>query len=57
MGIVGIDNGFTAKNADIVIKVPNINPLYITPYSESFQSVILHSIVSHEKLQIKSTKW
>ena len=57
MGIVGIDNGFTAKNADIVIKVPNINSLYITPYSESFQSVILHSIVSHEKLQIKSTKW
>jgi D-sedoheptulose 7-phosphate isomerase len=57
MGIVGMDNGFTAKNADIVIKVPNINSSLITPYSESFQSVILHSIVSHEKLKIKSTKW
>jgi len=56
-GIVGIDNGYTAKNGDNVIIIPVVNKDRITPHSESFQSVIWHCLVSHPKLQIKKTKW
>ncbi len=56
-GIVGKKDGFTYKNADNCILIPTINKKNITPHSESFQSVILHLIVSHPKLKENSTKW
>jgi len=57
IGICGKEDGHLQRNADIVIVVPNVNSAFVTPYSESFQSVILHSIVSDPKLQVKKTKW
>jgi D-sedoheptulose 7-phosphate isomerase len=57
MGICGKEDGYLQRNGDIVINVPNRNSAFVTPYSESFQSVILHSIVSDPILQIKKTKW
>ena len=56
-GIVGRDGGYTAKNADICLVVPTVNPSTVTPHSESFQTVIWHLIVSHPKLQANPTKW
>lgn len=56
-GIVGRDGGYTAKNADICLVVPSVNPGTVTPHSESFQTVIWHLIVSHPKLKVNPTKW
>ena len=56
-GIVGRDGGYTAKNADVCLVVPTINPATVTPHSESFQTVIWHLMVSHPDLKSNSTKW
>ena len=56
-GIVGRDGGYTAKNADVCLVVPTVNPSTVTPHSESFQTVIWHLMVSHPKLKGNPTKW
>jgi D-sedoheptulose 7-phosphate isomerase len=56
-GIVGKHDGFTAKNADVVIIIPVENKNNLTPHSESFQGIIWHCLVSHPKLKINPTKW
>ncbi len=56
-GIVGRDDGFIAKNADNVVVIPKINPTLITPYSEAYQAVVWHALVSHPLLQSNKTKW
>jgi D-sedoheptulose 7-phosphate isomerase len=57
IGIVGKDNGYTAKLADIVLCIPIVNDKWITPMSEAFQMVILHALVSHPLLQKSKTRW
>lgn len=57
LGIVGRDGGYTAKKGDAVIIIPTIDKKLITPYAESFQSVIWHCLVTHPKLQSKKMKW
>lgn len=57
LGIVGKSSGYTAKNGDAVVVVPQVNPARVTPLSEGFQAVVWHCIVSHPKLQMKPTKW
>lgn len=55
LGIVGPYGGATAELGDVVIRVPaSINP---TPFTEAFQGVIWHAIVSHPLMQRRSTKW
>jgi D-sedoheptulose 7-phosphate isomerase len=56
-GIVGRDGGYTAQKANICIVVPTVNPINITPHSESFQAIIWHLMVSHPKLKSNPTKW
>jgi D-sedoheptulose 7-phosphate isomerase len=56
-GIVGKDTGYTAKNGDVVVVVPQVNPDRVTPLSEAFQAVVWHSLVSNPKLQRRATKW
>jgi D-sedoheptulose 7-phosphate isomerase len=56
-GIVGRDGGYTAKMADACVIIPTVNPETITPHTESFQSLILHLIVSHPDLKVSETKW
>jgi D-sedoheptulose 7-phosphate isomerase len=56
-GIVGKKGSFTEKIADCTILIPEINKSLITPFSESFQGIIWHYIVSHPKLKINKTKW
>jgi len=56
-GIVGRDGGYTAKNSDICLIVPTVNPESVTPHSESFQVVIWHLLVSHPELKVNATKW
>jgi len=56
-GIVGRDGGYTAKNSDICLIVPTVNPESVTPHSESFQVVVWHLLVSHPELKVNATKW
>ncbi len=56
-GIVGRKDGYTSQRADISILVPTINHKLITPYTEGFQAVIWHCLVSHPLLQVNKTKW
>ena len=57
MGIVGKKDGETYKKGNNVIYVDSINKNLITPIVESYQSIILHSIVFHPKLKKNSSKW
>jgi D-sedoheptulose 7-phosphate isomerase len=57
IGIVGRNGGFTARNSDLCLVIPTVNPEKVTPHSESFQSVIWHLLVSHPKLKSNPTKW
>lgn len=56
-GIVGRDGGYTAKVADVCVIVPTVNSETVTPHTESFQSVILHLIVSYPTLKVSEMKW
>ena len=57
LGIVGRDGGYTKKVGDNVILIPTIDKKLITPYCESFHSLVWHCLVSHPLLQIKKMKW
>ena len=57
VGIVGRDGGYLRKVSETTLLIPVVNPKHVTPHSESFQSIILHCIVSHPDLQINKTKW
>ena len=54
---IGKKTGYAFKKSNIVMLIPEVNKKFITPYCESFQSVIWHSIVSHPKLMRNKTKW
>ena len=56
-GIVGKDTGYTAKEADVAVVIPQADAGRITPHSEAFQAVVWHCLVSHPDLQIQATKW
>jgi len=56
-GIIGREEGYTNKVGDIVIVVPCPDKTYLTPLVESFQSLILHYLVSHPKLKVVEAKW
>ena len=57
IGIVGKKDGYTAKNADRVLVIPEVSPERVTPHSEAFQAVVWHCFVSHPDLQSAQTKW
>jgi D-sedoheptulose 7-phosphate isomerase len=56
-GIVGRDSGYTAKQADVCVVIPQVNPARVTPLSEGMQGVVWHCLVSHPALQSRKTKW
>jgi D-sedoheptulose 7-phosphate isomerase len=56
-GVVGRDSGYTARNGDIVIVIPPVDPSLVTPLSEGMQAVVWHCLVSHPALQIRKTTW
>ena len=56
-GIVSNVFGCTGKLGDVIVFIPNINNKLKTAYTESFQSAILHLLVTHPDLQINQMKW
>ncbi|CUS85333.1 D-sedoheptulose 7-phosphate isomerase [Candidatus Kryptonium thompsonii] len=57
ISIVGRDGGYAAKNSDVSIIIPTIDPSLITALTESFQAMIWHLLVSHPDLQVNLPKW
>tara|TARA_B100000524_G_C23653209_1_gene370865 strand:+ start:3533 stop:4117 length:585 start_codon:yes stop_codon:yes gene_type:complete len=55
--IVGKNDGFAYKESNIKIWIPLINQDLVTPYSEAFQAVVWHCLVSHPYLKKNATKW
>lgn len=55
--IVGREDGFAARTADVAVVVPLVNPAHRTPHTEAFQAVIWHLLVSHPLLKRAETKW
>jgi D-sedoheptulose 7-phosphate isomerase len=49
--IVGRLNGYAGSHSTKCIRVPIVNHERITPHAESFQSMLLHLIVTHPKLR------
>lgn len=56
-GVVGRDGGYVKKKADICILIPTVNEYLITPFVESFQSILWHLMVFKSDLNIKNGKW
>lgn len=58
VAILGRDGGEIGQiiNHPIIIQADNYNE-YVTPYTESMQSFLLHLIVSDPKLQIRKPVW
>jgi D-sedoheptulose 7-phosphate isomerase len=56
-GIVGRSSGYTARQGDLVIVVPPVDPSLVTPLSEGMQAVVWHCLVSHPALQTRRTTW
>ena len=57
LGIVGRDGGHTKKFGDLVILIPTVDNSLVSPYCESFQSLVWHCLVSHQLLLTKKMKW
>ena len=55
--LVSVKDGYARKSSNKVIVIPEINKKLVTPYSEAFQAVVWHCLVSHPLLQINKTKW
>ena len=55
VGITGKQDGYLAKIADCVIIIPTIDSEFVTFMTESFQSVLLHLLVSY--LKKNKTVW
>ena len=56
-GIVGRKKSFLKLHGSDVIEIPQVNKKNITAYSEAYQAVIWHSIVTHPLLMSNKTKW
>jgi D-sedoheptulose 7-phosphate isomerase len=54
---LGKNDGYAYKKSNISILIPIVDQKMMTPFSESFQVVLWHLLVSHPKLKTKATKW
>ena len=56
-GVIGKSHGYTKKKGDNVIVIPEVDKKLVTPFTEAFQAVVWHCLVSHPLLQKNKTKW
>ena len=57
LGIVGRDGGYTKRRGDLVLVVPTVDAKLVTPYTEAFQAVVWHALVSDPRLMAHANKW
>tara|TARA_B100000745_G_C20094473_1_gene374187 strand:- start:83 stop:685 length:603 start_codon:yes stop_codon:yes gene_type:complete len=56
-GVIGKKEGYAKKKGDNVIVIPEVERKMVTPFSEAYQAVVWHCLVSHPIIQTKKTKW
>lgn len=56
-GVVGREDGYTVKVADVCIVIPTVDSSLVTFHAESFQSIVCHLVAAHPKLKIVPTRW
>ena len=57
ISIIGRKDGFAYKNSDTKIFVDVKYKEFITPISETFQTLVWHLLVTHPNLKKNKTKW
>jgi len=57
LSIVGKKSGYAQNKSDLCLIVSKNNKEFVTPFSESFQPLVWHLIVSHPLLKKNKTKW
>ena len=57
LGVIGKADGYARKSSNKVLVIPEIDKKMVTPFSEAFQAVVWHCLVSHPLLQKNKTKW
>ena len=57
LSIVGKKDGYAYKNSNVSLCIPIIDNKLVTPFSEGFQAVVWHCIVSDPRLKKNNTKW
>lgn len=57
VAIVGRDGGAAGRSARAAVLVPVVDAGLVTPIAEAFQSLVLHLLVSHPRLQRNATTW
>ena len=57
VAVVGREQGAAAKAARAAVVLPTVPAELLTPLAESFQSLVLHLLVSHPELARQRTTW
>lgn len=57
LSVVGKSDGYAAKNSNVSLVIPVKNKKLLTPFSEAYQALVWHLLVSHPKLKEKETMW
>ncbi len=57
ISILGRKKSYLSKNSTVSLILPESKKIFLTPFAESFQLLILHLIVSHPDILKNKTKW
>ena len=57
LGIIGKVDGYAKKSSNKVIVIPEVDKKMVTPFTEAFQAIIWHCLVSRPLIQTNKTKW
>jgi D-sedoheptulose 7-phosphate isomerase len=57
LGVIGKIDGYAKKSSNKVVVIPEVDAKMVTPFSEAFQAVVWHCLVSHPSIKTNKTKW
>ena len=57
LGVIGKVDGYAKKSSNKVVVIPEVDKKMVTPFSEAFQALVWHCLVSHPSIKTNKTKW
>ena len=51
LGVIGKIDGYAKKSSNKVVVIPEVDKKMVTPFSEAFQAVVWHCLVSHPSIK------
>ena len=57
LGVIGKADGYAKKTSNKVVLIPEVDKKMVTAFSEAFQAVVWHCLVSHPSIKTNKTKW